>query len=247
MRVPKVSLIVLLSLLSFASALGAPRPAPAADVTCSTGPCRTYLPAVTYSITPELLSPVNGFFTQTLAPTLSWMPLALGKHVIQVSVDPAFAVADEMAVDTTKTVRAPIPAQIDTLVSSNLKGQTLYYWRVGAPVTGGYIYSSVRSFITPPKNNALLPITTNILAPKNNARIKGSTVALQWQPVAGAITYRIRMYDATGHSVSSDELGGEAYSLMVEDVPLGTYSWKVKAMNAHGWGDYSPEFVFTLY
>ena len=48
-------------------------------------------------------------------------------------------------------------------------------------------------------------------------------------------------------SDGTEELGGTANSLVVEGLDLGTYHWKVKCLNAFGWGDYSEEFYFTLY
>ncbi|HEU5100892.1 MAG TPA: hypothetical protein VFU22_17805 [Roseiflexaceae bacterium] len=249
MRVPLVSLVVLVSLLSFASVLASPRGAPAAQTACPSGTCKTYLSLMTVSTAPQLNSPADGFASSALAFNLSWTPVTVGKHQIQISSDPLFLDIDRIAVDTTKTVRQPIPAQMDTLITSNLKGSTLYYWRVGAPSTQGYIYSPVRTFTTPPKTAGTLPIATNILAPKNNTSIKGTTVKLQWQSITGATAYRIRMYDANGKSVSdgTEELGGTANALVVEDLPLGTYKWKVKCLNGFGWGEYSEEFVFTLY
>ena len=249
MRVPKISLVVLAALLSFASALAAPRGAPAAEIACPAGSCKIYLSLMTVSTVPQLVAPADGFASSALALTLSWSPIAIGKHSIQVSSDPLFMDPSLMPVDTTKTVRQPIPSQIDTLITSNLKGSTQYYWRVGVPLELGYLYSPVRTFTTPPKSSGTLPIATNILAPKNNTSIRGSTVKLQWQAIPGATAYRIRMYDANGKSVSdgTEDLGGTANSLVVENLDLGTYHWKVKCMNAFGWGDYSTEFYFTLY
>jgi hypothetical protein len=250
MRVSKIGLVVLLSLLSFASALAAPRGAPSAQTACPAGGCKIYLSHMTLSTIPQLIAPADGFASSALALTLSWSPVTIGKHSLQVSSDPQFMDETRISVDTTKTIKQPIPAQVDTLITSNLKGSTLYYWRVGVPLAqGGYLFSPARTFTTPPKSSGTLPIATNILAPKNNTRIKGSTVKLQWQAIPGATAYRVRMYDANGKGVSdgSEELGGTANSLVVEDLEFGTYHWKVKCMNAFGWGDYSEEFYFTLY
>jgi hypothetical protein len=249
MRVPIVSLVVLVSLLSFASVLAAPREAPAAQSACPAGTCKTYLSLMALSTAPQLNAPADGFTSPALAFNLSWTPVAAGKHQIQISSDPLFIDIDRIAVDTTKTIRQPIPAQVDTLITSNLKGSTLYYWRIGAPATQGYIYSSVRTFTTPPQTSGTLPIATNILAPKNNTSIKGTTVKLQWQSLPGATAYRVRMYDANEKSVSdgTEELGGTANALVVEDLDPGTYHWKVKCLNGFGWGEYSEEFYFTLH
>ena len=249
MRVSKVSLVVLISLLSFASALAAPRSAPSAETTCATGACKIYLSLMTVSSIPQQVAPANGFVSSSLAPELLWSPVAEGKHQIQVSSDPQFILGATMPVSITKTIRQPIPAQIDTTITSNLKGSTLFYWRVGIPSDQGYIYSPVHTFTTPAKSSGTLPAATTILAPRNNVRIKGSKVVLQWQSIPGVTTYRIRMYDQNGNSVSqgTNELGGTTNTLLVEGIPLGTYHWKAKGLNAFGWGSYSTEFYFTLY
>jgi len=249
MRVPKVSLVVLmLSLLSFASALAAPRGAPSADATCAAGSCKIYLSLMTMSSIPQQVAPADGFVSASLAPALLWSPIAVGKHQIQVSSDLQFIPGTTMPVSITKTIRQPIPAQVDTSITSNLKASTVFYWRIGAPSPSGYLYSPVRSFTTPAKISGTLPGTTTILAPKNYAQIEGGRVAMQWQAIPGAVAYRIRLYDKDGNTVAegSDELGGIANTLVVEGIPPGTYSWKVKCLNAFGWGSYSKESFFTL-
>ena len=137
----------------------------------------------------------DGFVSPSLAPDLIWSPVTEGKHQIQVSSDPQFIPGTTMPVSITKTIRQPIPAQVDTSITSNLKASTLFYWRIGAPSAQGYLYSPVRTFTTPAKSSGILPGTTTILAPKNDAQIEGGRVAMQWQAIPGAIAYRIRLYD----------------------------------------------------
>lgn len=249
MRIPKVSLVVLISLLSFASALAAPRGVPSAEITCATGPCKIYLPLAIDSTIPQQIAPANGSASPSLAPALSWSPVIAGKYQIQVSTDPQFLPGTTMEVSTTKTIRQPLPAQVNTSITSNLKGSTLFYWRVGVSSGQGYIYSPVYTFTTPEKSSGTLPVAATILGPENNARIRGSKVVLQWEATPGTLVYRIRMYDQNGNSVSrgTDELGSATNTLPLEGVPLGAYHWKVRSLNAFGWGEYSTESYFTLY
>jgi hypothetical protein len=247
MRVPKVSVVVLISLLSFASALAAPRGIPAAQTTCAPS-CKIYLAFISLSNAPQLVAPIDGFVSPSLAPDLIWSPLTAAKYQIQVATDPQFP-DSTIALSSTKTIKQPLPALVNTSITSNLKGSMLFYWRVGVPSDQGYAYSSVRTFTTPAKSSGTLPIATSIFAPRNNAVIKGGGVVLmEWKTIPGAVSYRIRMYDQAGHSVSegTEELGGTANNLLVEGLPNGTYHWKVKTQNAFGWGDYSTEFYFTL-
>jgi hypothetical protein len=249
MRVPKVSLVVLISLLSFASALAAPRGTPAAETTCPTGLCKIYLSLMTLSTIPQQIAPADGFASPSLAPRLSWSPVTEGKHQIQVSTDPQFLLDSTIELSTTKTIRQPLPAQVDTSLTSNLKGSTLFYWRVGVPSGQGYLYSPVRAFTTPAKSSGTLPVPTSIFAPKNNARIRSSSVVLQWKATPGTLSYRVRMYDQNEKSVAEGtaELGGTITSLLVEGLPPGNYHWRVKSLNSFGWGEYSTDFYFLLY
>src|SRR6266542_3070994 len=56
MRVPRLSFVLLISLLSIASALGAPRPAVQADLPCPAGQCSVYLPVAVYDIRLDQIS-----------------------------------------------------------------------------------------------------------------------------------------------------------------------------------------------
>src|SRR5215510_7655093 len=104
MRVSKVSLALLIALLSFASTLAAPHRAPSAEITCPAGSCKLYLSLIAVPGTPQLLAPADAFASPSLAPTLSWSPVVLGVHNIQVSSDPLFIPGTNMPVDVTKTV-----------------------------------------------------------------------------------------------------------------------------------------------
>jgi hypothetical protein len=246
MRILKTSLVLLLALMSLASVAGAPRSTPAATVDCTTTPCSTYVPLASYNYTPDLLSPGDAQQLTTLAPTLSWLPRTLGVHQIQLSADPSFNPAT-MEVDSTKTIRASTPVPIETLLTSNLNPLTTYYWRIGVPTAFGYIYPVTYSFMTPSEAGLALPPPVKLLAPRNNTRTGSKTLTLSWQPTAGATYYRVRVYLPNGDRFFSDEVPASTTSVTISGLSRGTtYHWRVRALNASGWGEYSQDFFFTI-
>jgi hypothetical protein len=244
MRFVKAGCILLLTALSLASASGAPKQAPAAAQGCLSGPCSIFLPVVSYDITASLLSPFQEQQITTVAPTLSWRPRALGVHKIQLTADPSFNSAT-LALDTTKTVRSPVPDQIDTLLTFNLEPLTNYYWRIGVPTPSGYIYPVVQSFFTPAAEALSLPPPPALITPPNNVRLSATTIKFTWQPIPGALYYRVRVYYPNGDRFFSDEVAGT--SVEIGGLTKGTtFHWRVRAENGSGWGDYSPDYFFTI-
>lgn len=72
---------------------------------------------------------------------------------------------------------------------------------------------------------------------------------LSWQPVPGALYYRIRVYDSNNLllSDSPSDVDGATTSIGVPSLaPGATYHWKVKALNAYGWGPYLGAHYFTV-
>ncbi len=249
MRVPRLSFVLLISLLSIASALGAPRPAVQADLPCPAGQCSVYLPVAVYDIRLALISPANGEQITTLAPSFSWQTAIPGIYRIQVSPDLAFSPFVSLAYSTTVTIKTPVPDQISTRPSSNLKAGTTLYWRVGISTAAGYQFTEPRSFTTPANDAAPLPGTVFFLQPKNNARVSGVSIKLIWSSIPGAQIYRVRMFDSNDNTYSpgSKEVPGTQNTLTLTNVPAGTYHWKVKALNAFGWGEYpAADNYFTV-
>jgi len=240
MRLLRPCLVVLLSFLSIVSVAGAPRSAQPAPAACSNGTCALYLPLLKYDVAPTLVAPAIGVELSTLAPALSWHPAVSGLHRIQVSTDAGFSPSVTMAVSTTKQVKLPLPDQIDTIVSSNLKYATTYFWRVGVALPQGDTYSLVQSFTTPAKGAIQLPGLVPVIAPRNGASLTGNRVLLKWGAIPGAISYRIRMYDSAGAQFDpgSAQVAGDQTTFWVEDVPRGNYTWKMKVYTAAGWGPY---------
>lgn len=246
MRILRLCFVVLLSMISVISVAGAPRNAQTAAAACPIGGCKGYLPLLTYQVTPALLAPADAAQLSSLAPLLSWRPVVSGLHKIQMSTDASFSPSVTLAVSTTKQVKLPLPAQVDTEITSNLKTSTTYYWRVGVALAQGDTYSPVQSFTTP--ETVVLPGIVPIISPRNNASLTGSRVLLKWGAVPGALLYRIRMFDANGNQFGpgTEEVDGNTVALWVENMPKGAYTWKIKVLTVGGWGPYGDDFSFKL-
>src|SRR5690242_586708 len=112
-----------------------PWPSPSAHATspvttCASDSCQIYLPLIAYHPQIILIAPSAGARIDSLAPVLAWQPAVAGGYRIQVSEDSAFAPTSSFALSTTTDVKLPLPAQMNTLITSNLKPQQTYYWRI---------------------------------------------------------------------------------------------------------------------
>jgi len=99
------------------------------------------------------------------------------------------------------------------------------------------------------KDTHLLPAGVQLLAPANNSSIAAQDVLLSWQPAPGALYYRIRVYDSSNTLVSAapSEVDGTTTLIGIANlVPGMTYHWKVKALNAYGWGPYLADHYFKV-
>jgi len=230
-------------------AVGAPRSAQPAPAACPAEGCRLYLPVLEYQVAPILLTPASGEQLTTLAPPLVWRPAIGGQHKIQVSIDPAFSASASKAVNSTRQVKLPLPRSIHTQMTSNLQFGTTYFWRVGVVLPQGEVYSPVQSFTTPAEGAIQLPGLVTVVSPQNNAGLTGHRVLLNWVAIPGAQLYRIRMFDAAGNQFSPGtvQVAGDKTTFWVENVPSGTYTWKIKVYTATGWGPYpGSDYAFSM-
>lgn len=249
MRILRLCCIILFCVCSVGMVAGAPRQAPQVAATCPLEGCKTFAPMAAYDFLPRLEFPINSTIINTLAPTLVWSPLSPGDYHIQVTNDETFSEFADYAVDSDRGVNASTPLPINVLVTSNLRGNTAYYWRVGLVKDGVTLYTQPQSFITPSTTSGVLPGDVTVLGPKTNTTIKTDKVLILWTPVPGALMYRIRMTDSSGKSFSpgSDYVDGSQYSFWVNGLVKGeTYTWKIKAYNFFGWGSYTDDLVFHV-
>lgn len=249
MRILRLCCVVLFTILSVSMVAGAPRSAPGVSAPCPVGGCKVFNPVATYDVLPRLEFPVGGTALTTLAPTLLWTPLSLGSYRVQVTDDETFSEFANYSVDQNKDIKSPVTDPVATLVTSNLKGSTIYYWRVSLTTSGGTLNSNTGFFLTPATSSGVLPGDVTVLEPKNNAGLRRDSVLIKWNPVPGALLYRIRMTDSTGKSFSpgSAYVPGTDSTFWVYELVKGeTYTWKIKAYNSFGWGSYTDELTFRI-
>ena len=79
-----------------------------------------------------------------------------------------------------------------------------------------------------------LPNAPTLTAPKHESHYMGRPI-LDWEPVAGATKYQVRIgtYD-------SPVVTGTSWRLNKDLTPKAGYWWKVRAGNSAGWSDWSP-------
>lgn len=249
MRIIRLCSVTLLFILSVGMVVGAPRGAATAETTCPVEGCKSFIPTAAYDLFPRMSYPANGEAITTLAPTLVWNPVTLGSYLVQVSSNGTFEPESTIVVSATKTISKATSDPVATLVTSNLKPNTVFYWRVGLETSNGYLYSQSQFFSTPPSDAVSLPGLVTVTDPRNNSSMRRDSVLLKWRSVPGALLYRIRMTDSSGRSFSSGSayVEGSETTFWVYNLQRGqTYTWRIKAYNQFGWGSYTDDLTFRI-
>lgn len=98
---------------------------------------------------------------------------------------------------------------------------------------------------------------TNLIAPRDGARVTGNSVNLHWEPVDGAVSYGVEIVCTKLNGSSSRSLP-RMWAINVQDgetscrfdlssVPNGDYHWSVIAFNSSGvMGKFSKNRVFSV-
>ncbi|HNP72557.1 MAG TPA: fibronectin type III domain-containing protein [Kouleothrix sp.] len=250
MRIIRLCSIVLLFVLSVGLVAGAPRGAAhLVDATCAPEGCKTFVPTAGFDLIPRMSYPGNGEAITSLAPTLLWNPTTLGSYLVQVSSNGLFDPISTIVVSATKDISKPVTDQVGTLVTSNLKASTVYYWRVGVETPSGYVFAQQQFFSTPAADAGVLPPVVTVTDPRNNSSMRRDSVLLKWKAVPGALLYRLRMVDGSGRTFSSGTayVDGKESTFWVYNLQPGQkYTWKIKAYNQFGWGSYTDDQVFNI-
>jgi hypothetical protein len=214
--------------------------------TASCGGCQVYLPVVALPLPiPQLNQPADGAQIISLAPLLSWTPQITGTYKIQVATSPAFPPAPTTEVSTTTTVQNLQP-QIHVMDSYLKFGATIYYWRVGVVFQGSYLFSPIQSFTTPTSSVTPLPPSPVLTAPSDHAILPAPNAVLSWQSVPGALYYRVKIYSPGPTLFDSAILSATSYNVTGLNVGV-SYTWKVKTLDQHGWGNYGKTRTFTAH
>jgi hypothetical protein len=188
---------------------------------------------------PILLNPSNNTTGIAIKPELSWsrVPNSTG-YRLQISTVSSFSslVTDQSNLSGT------------TFTPSNLKENTLYFWRVRAfneTGTGGY--SQVGSFKT--VSFDVIPEVTLLTRPANNSTVNPLGIMLEWEPNPTAEFYRLQVSTSNDFSVTSNYIinkeGLTNTFYFIDNLNSNkTYYWRVRAYNRKS-TDYNSS-TFTL-
>jgi hypothetical protein len=183
----------------------------------------------------QLLSPASGAINQPVSLMLHWqsVPLAV-RYRVQVATDSLFSALvlyDSLVTDTTR-------------LTGPLAGNSTYYWRASTnnPVGPGQ-WSEVWSFTTALSN----PNQVQLLSPTNGATDQLVSLALRWQSVPSADSYRVQL--ATDSLLSAvvldDSLLTDTTRLVGPLANNTTYYWRASAKNVAGTGQWAAVWDFT--
>jgi hypothetical protein len=154
------------------------------------------------------------------------------QYVIQVSLDPTFAViekSDSVSTDTTRSISGLVKAK-------------QYYWRVKVQSAAGVgLWSNVSSFIT-----VATPARTQLLNATSIQDQPGS-VTYRWRSVRDADQYVIQICaDQTFARVFRQSYTSDTVMVFSGHTEGQQYYWRVQAGNLAGWGLWSDVTNFTF-
>jgi hypothetical protein len=188
---------------------------------------------------PILIAPPDSSINVSLTATMDWSDVSgITSYRLQISTDPSF---------TTVNINLPgLTSSQYVLSIGQLFTSQLYYWRVGAVNSGGTTWSDIWRFITVPAP----PAPPILVSPANGATGVSVTPLLNWNDVAGAVTYQVQLstdpqflsnllIDEPGLTTSQYQVGPGVLS------GLSQYYWRVRGNNAGGNGNYSIVWMFT--
>ncbi len=185
---------------------------------------------------PVIVSPLNGTTGTATALTLRWTrPVGATSFHLQFGTDSSFA-----------TTIIDNPAATDTLENvTGLQYITKYFWRVNADNVGGTSpYSPVASFTT----GIPLPSQVVLVTPTNGSTTANQDVLLQWMKSSPLVTrYWVQVGVDSAFTFSIvDSNVTDTTSIRAGLTQHQTYYWRVRGLNAGGWGPYSATWSFIV-
>ncbi len=178
---------------------------------------------------PALVSPVNNAGTSSFKPPLTVTAVSgANRYRFQVATQDTFAYPIR---DTTQT------GTIYTTPVALTYGD--YYWRVKAIDAAGNEsdWSSTRRFTV-----------TLMKTPGNNAVLDDSTPTFTWNAVTGALEYQLNVSSTDDFSTLylDRSLSGSTSFTPVDEMPNGSYYWRLRYRTTAGWSTWQPTWVFTV-
>lgn len=180
-----------------------------------------------------VLSPVNNFSTPNNAITFWWEELdGAEKYKLQI-VKPSFNSIQQLIVDTNITG--------DKFSYSLLPGT--YQWRIKGVNNGGS--SQFTTF------NLTIDTTSNLtnqlvipISPVNNYLTGSKSLSFSWNTLASAANYQVQILNSTNTVIKDTTTSNTGFVTSLTSG--GTYSWKVRALNAFSISQYNSPLSFTI-
>jgi hypothetical protein len=120
---------------------------------------------------------------------------------------------------------------LDTIVTTTSFTQQLpigdYEWRVRA-VNSAYSTDYATRFVSVVSNVDFQSNTVILNTPVNNLITKTALQSLSWQPIIGATTYQVQVYNGNNTLISDQTIGGTVLNYTFLE---GNYFWRVRASN----------------
>jgi hypothetical protein len=173
-------------------------------------------------------------------------------YELTVASDPAFTQVNFQIANTKGTAAAPTTANP---FSPPLQDGQLYYWRVRAIGNGLPMGVDEVWVARIDRSSNTLPITETaiLIYPDDAFETVEVPPVLGWLPVAGANLYRVQVSRDAGFTNIVDEAEAHFVNYVpwqnrADDMPFGTYWWRVRAESAPGVpvGDWSDVRHFNL-
>jgi len=186
---------------------------------------------------PDLPSPANGSYVNTLTPTITWNAV------------PGDAMSYQLQVDNQSDFSSPNTNAYwitqNSYTTVTLTEGTTYYWRVRSHQdTATSAWSPVWHF-TPDTTPPAMPA---LVSPSNGATTFDTNPTLDWNPVSGAATYEWQISTAPAFisdPVNPNSTTASEYTFP-SSLPYDTYYWRVRARDAAGnAGRWSAIWSFT--
>ena len=189
---------------------------------------------------PVILAPDNGAALKVLQPTFSWEAVPdADDYILQISLSSSFSsVTSFTATSTSYTL------------TSDLKVNRTYYWRLRAEGSADEGWTTTRSYITPDP-----PDVPTLKSPATNSLLTDTTPTLKWSDADTTVdTYELQFATNTGFTknlqiitLDSTEV---SYTFLTELNPdFDYYYWRVRALNsdaeASSWTGYR-SFTYRL-
>jgi len=201
------------------------------------------------SLVPTLLTPEDGATGVEVDPLLTWQApgsisvnddavsktSAVAFYRVQLGTDDAF---ENLVVDEDSVLA-------DSLQVTGLMHGTEYYWRVaGVDDQGRFTFAEPSRFTT----IIAAPGAVVLVSPANGATGEPGFPQFSWQTVAGATAYQLQVSknaDLASPIIDQNALTAVTFTPAAPLDYSTKYYWRVRAMNAGGWGEWSETRNFT--